>query len=446
MDLEFFNPLRLPEHEDSFIPTKIYVRKCMKQIFESFCEDIRGKRSKPRALKTVLIGSPGVGKSVLFFLAALYQAQSSYTVYYRRTTKESDISVFLMMPDKNNVVRVWFTRHLHNFDLPEDLISFHRRLFGFQIDCGGQSYDESLYTFVDGPRYSDKMNTLGGAYDYFCTSGGHPAPKQEQAATFRMWVLSGWTEDEAIDGLHAVYNHLEQTAKYAYELCGGSIRNLLRVCQSDEQYAIVKKDTDRLLSRHSKEEVNVALTSTERSENEKSFDRVRTMFRQEKEDDALQIVDSMYILHELRRRIALSVWFDGYRLSLSVLDGTLQGLYFEKCIHKWFDEQKPKPIIHVRWSTGTTFDGLSQFQAPNEYWIPSVSNFPNIDSAVVVNDQLHALQITCTKSKNRKFDAKNFLDTFVHPDRASFPTLNENVNIIFLVPGNSVLPPPPTRS
>ncbi len=106
MDLDFLNPLRLPEHEDSFIPTKIYIRKCMKQIFGWFCEDTRGKRRKPRALQTVLIGSPGVGKSVLFFLAALYQAQSSYTIYYRRTTNESDFSVFLMMPYQKNVVRV----------------------------------------------------------------------------------------------------------------------------------------------------------------------------------------------------------------------------------------------------------------------------------------------------------------------------------------------------
>ncbi len=140
-------------------PKKIYIRKCMKLIFSLFSQDTRGERSKPRELKTVLLGSPGVGKSVLFFLAALYQAKSSYTVYYRRTTKESDISIFLVMPYQNNTVRVWFARDFHNFNLPEELISVHRQIFGFQEDRGGKSDDDSLYTFVDGPRYSDKMNT-----------------------------------------------------------------------------------------------------------------------------------------------------------------------------------------------------------------------------------------------------------------------------------------------
>ncbi len=415
----------------------------MKQIFGWFCEDIRGERIKPRERQTVLIGSPGVGKSVLFFLAALYQAQSSYTIYYRRTTRENDISIFLMMPYQNNNVRVWFTRSLSKLQLQGGLTKIHLLLFGFQQDCRSELHDRNIYTFVDGPRHSDRLNTLQDTYDYFCTSGGHPVPKQEQEAIFRTWVLGGWTEKEAIEGLQAFSPYHEQTARHAYELCGGSIRNLLQVCQSDQQYAIVKKNTDRLLSWHNKDAVKVALTSTEISENEKSFDRVRTMFRQEKEDDALQIVDSVYILHELRRRIDLSIWFDGYRLSLSVLDGILQGLYFEKCIHKWFDEQKPKPIENVCWSTGTTIDGLSPFQAPNVYWIPSVSNFPNIDSAVVVNDQLYALQMTCTKSKNHRFDANEFLETFVQLVRVSFPTLKENVNIIFLVPGNFILSLPP---
>ncbi len=447
MDLDFLNPVRLLESEESFLPKKIYVRNCMKLIFGWFCEDTRDERCKPGNVRTVLLGSPGVGKSVLLFLAALYQAQSSYIVYYRHTTIGKHNSIFLMVPDQDNFVRVWFTRKLHRVILPHGFSSFHRLLLRFSKDRGGELHDKSLYTFVDGPDVSDKMNMLDDTYDYFCTSEVHHLPIQEQEVTFRRWVLNGWTEDEAIDGVQAVSNQPEETAKRAYELCGGSMRNILRVCRSDKEYAIVKKYIDSLMSRltvkHKKRAVVVARWWTETSEQLLSFDRVCTMFRQEKANFALQLVDSKYILHELRRKIAWSRWFDGYRWASSVLDGTLEGLYFEKCIHKWFDEEKPTPIKDVCWSTGTTIDGLRQFRASNEYWIPSVSNFPNIDSAVVVNDKLYALQITCTKSKKQKFDAKHFLDNVVYTVRASFPTLKENVNIIFLVPGDSVVSLPP---
>ncbi len=249
-------------------------------------------------------------------------------------------------------------------------------------------------------------------------------------------MLSGWTEDEAIAGLHAVSNHMERTAKRTYELCGGSIRNLLQVCQSDAAYTAVKNEIDDFLSGLTNEEVIVALTSTERSENKKSFDRVRTMFLQDKVSRATQIVDAEYILHELRRRIALSRWLDGYRLALSILDGTLKGLYFEKCVAST-NGLTNRNRNQLKLCAGLQGQPLRDSAS---LWLQMSigSNFPNIDSAVVVNDKLYALQITCTKSKKRKFDACNFVDTFVQTVRASFPTLKKNVNIIFLILGDSV--------
>ncbi len=447
LELDFLNSLRMSGREDSFIPKKIYIRKCMKLIFGWFCKDTTGKRGKPREFRNVLLGSSGVGKSVLFFLAALYQAQSSYTVYYRRTSNENYVSIFLMVPDQNESVRVWFTRGLHKINLEDGLSSFHRLLYSFNYDRGGKSHPDSLYTFVDGPSPLDKRNTLHDSYDYFCSSGGHPLPIYKETATFRRWVLSGWTEDEAIDGVQAVSNHLEQTAKRAYEMCGGSIRNILRVCQSDKEYVIVKNYNDNLLSRLTSNQEEGVLEGaspwTRTSEKTINFDMLCTMFRSVKCGSEIQIMDSVYILHELRRKLSLSSLFESYRWASSVLNGTLRGLYFEYCIHKWFDEQKPTPIQDVCWSTGTTFGGLYQFRAPNEYWIPSVSNFPSVGSAIVVNDNLYVLQITCTQSKERKFDTKFFMETFVPTVRASFPTLREKVNIIFLVPGDSIFSPPP---
>ena len=88
MDLNFLDPLRLVNEEDVFFPKKIFIRDCMKEVFQVFCADAQIVGRKAGSFQTVLIGSPGVGKSVLFFLVALYQAQFSYIMYYRRTTIE----------------------------------------------------------------------------------------------------------------------------------------------------------------------------------------------------------------------------------------------------------------------------------------------------------------------------------------------------------------------
>jgi DNA replication protein DnaC len=52
---------------EKFLPESIYVRK---EMCDVFAELTREKRDE----KQILIGSPGVGKSVLLFLVALYRA------------------------------------------------------------------------------------------------------------------------------------------------------------------------------------------------------------------------------------------------------------------------------------------------------------------------------------------------------------------------------------
>jgi hypothetical protein len=87
----------------------------MKGIFKLFCRDVNllqhnsnheggvlpSKKSSivlPRKTKTILLGSPGVGKSIFFFLAALYCSQNTVTIYIRRTavSVRNDMSVLVM--------------------------------------------------------------------------------------------------------------------------------------------------------------------------------------------------------------------------------------------------------------------------------------------------------------------------------------------------------------
>lgn len=63
IDLTFLSPLN-----DNFIPQgKIFVRDCMRNVFERF-------QNFDPAKKAILVGSQGVGKSLLSFLAALQLA------------------------------------------------------------------------------------------------------------------------------------------------------------------------------------------------------------------------------------------------------------------------------------------------------------------------------------------------------------------------------------
>lgn len=119
LDLAFLNGLRLPDEDEKFlVPTSIYVRDCMRNIFARFCSDVEVEPKKGAGKRaTAFIGSPGVGKSILFFLSALHQATATNVVYYRKTIADDEkVSLFIMTPmiasDGNHNVEVWFNRDM----------------------------------------------------------------------------------------------------------------------------------------------------------------------------------------------------------------------------------------------------------------------------------------------------------------------------------------------
>ena len=200
LDLSFLDDLRLPKNKEKFLsPEKIYVRNCMRQIFGLFVEDVtetaEGGKMRPDTRTTAFIGSPGVGKSILSFCAALYQAQTTNVIYYRRTKSLSErASVFVMSPGKSaGKVTVWFNRKLL-LRGKEGLDVFSNEVERFVIPR------DQYYAYIDGPRYDNNENTLGGMYDYLCTSGGMPGYKDEEVGK-RLWILDGWKSGDALHAL-----------------------------------------------------------------------------------------------------------------------------------------------------------------------------------------------------------------------------------------------------
>jgi hypothetical protein len=258
---------------------------------------------RPAKTRTTLIGSLGVGKSVLFFLAALHRSRSKVTMYYRlMESSDEPVSAFVMFPCPHNKVNVLFTRSLSRGTLAQQdrpeltgLNYILRSVLGVS-----QSH---YYAFVNGPRYNDTTNNLRLKYDYLCTPGGRPPFKGEEEAGSRLWILDGWTAEEAHAAL--VDRSSPEAVAGAYYLCGGNIRDMLDAL-TPEGATQVKSDLDEALKQPS----NIKLVIPHSLRFPDVRGRLWTMFRSDecRVDNLMmagQYVDSKYILDCLRGNLDL---------------------------------------------------------------------------------------------------------------------------------------------
>jgi hypothetical protein len=429
LNLSFLNDLRVPG--DRFLPNgSIYARDCMRNIFALFGRDSSGTVDIHNH-RTALIGSPGVGKSILCFLAALFYSRKKGAIYYRvALSSEIQISAFIIFPHQDNSVHVLFTRELSTNMIDEFSVGklgvFNNQL-ARTLGISRKAYD----VYVDGPLHDNLPYTLNGEYQYLCTSGGHPLPKSDGLMTLRLWILDGWTKDEAI----AAFPGYKTAVKNAYALCGGNIREIILAMSGSGGEYRVRNKLDQAIERTLQSEVKLALTSTTRSE--KTGDRVRTMFRKPGSHDdsmaAIHVVDSSYILSRLRQNLDLGQFVESYRFANSLDIAALKGLHFESAIHQFFENTSFDTIRFYR-STGTGAEGVAKLVSPNVYWVSSIPNFANIDSAIVYDNTLHVLQITV--KKDHDFTLKTFVANFVAPVKEKVK-FHRQISLHIVVPSGS---------
>jgi hypothetical protein len=317
IDMSFLGPLRAPGKERFLVPDKIYVRDCMRRVFSLFHEDaVQVPRRKPsNAYSAALVGSPGVGTSILLFLAALDQACVSNVVYYRKSS-EDPLAVFVMTPSSDGQsVRIWFTRKMASASLGRGLSTAAIAL----EDCLIVQRND-VYCFVDGPKYGDRSNTLDGNYDYVCPSSDGLLRYRNEEYDKRLWVLDGWTEQEAVTALVALHKQPLVTAQHAYFLCGGVIGDVMQACSS---YTYVKRQLDELVDQCDKGSFELVVGGTVgRGSDPSNPDRLRTMFeltsierrpfRQKKRMAAYHVVDSPYLIDKLYAALPPKAWQDSY--------------------------------------------------------------------------------------------------------------------------------------
>lgn len=397
-----------------FVPVKIFVRSEMQVMFSELLT-----KSHPSEIRKILTGSPGVGKSVLFFLTALrYQLLPENThkkvAYFRKVDNEKDVAFFLMEPgDRPSTLKMLYSRQVSTKDHPT-LFDMWKEFRGYTKALKAKEYVE----FVDGPKHLDTMDLLNKAFDFLCTSGGYPPKHQSEIFATDVKILSGWQEERILEVLTKL-GHSREQAKEIYAVSGGRIRLAIWGTKVGGLQGI-KKYFDDLIFSLGQEKVVLAFTKTDSSASVSSSDRLRTRFlNYDGKGSSLLIVDSFYAMTQLRGRLDFDDFMSSFLLAGVCRLQSARGWFFEEIMHLWFKNTGSPLITDWVRSKGDATEAIAAINRKNLYWIPAAPNFANIDAAFVCGSILVCIQYTV--SQQHGFNKQTFWQDFASHVRATVP-------------------------
>jgi hypothetical protein len=456
--LDLSSPLSaLFQNREQFLPSSLFVRDCMNDIFD-------GVMRAPLMKRCVVFGSPGVGKSVLTFLAVLCYASlgKEPTLFMRKTGQYSEsISVFWAAANENGLVDVFFTRTLER-TASLDYVAYAMYSWGL-TESEDEEQDPVIYvrTFCDGPKITDKGDQ-GGESASLVTSGGLERPHGENVNLYFLFPVSAWSLEEIVAGLRAMaYKRNKSEIKEIYDVMGGKIRDVLDALNSPESLdqnlqrrrneleEIVKKDL-------TEKQIKVAIVSTELSGTKDNKDRVRAMFAKNNgymagfpTYETVQFLGSKYLARLLQSKLSLKDIIKALVYAKNSGIQSLYGWHFELFGHKilqvWSEARRklsedtsmsqPQNLLNfnICLGIGRGKESVSSLTKSLLYWMPSIPNFANIDAAFVLNGgALYCIQYTV--STEHAFNCKTFMSDFFLLIPASFRDSITAVNVVFVVP------------
>jgi len=473
IQLDCLKTISLPKKE-LFFPDSIYIRVEMCQVFRELTKKNRKERQ-------ILIGSPGVGKSILLFLVALHRAveEGIPTVFFRKTKNPQEFtSVFFMKKMDDSHVQVFFNRTVQNhvtvYEATEFVVS---KYIGNYENSMVPIQQGRCLLYIDGLHESDP--DLQQPHHYLSTSGGYDAPHGESARHATIVVLGGWSKVQLSEALTKLSVHVldvwsaesegtledgeemvdkasdvededdirNQAIDYIFYHTGGRIREVLEFIRDPTTW---KDEKEGMIGKIKKERAMLSIIETKGSGDTDSPDRVRTMFRTGKArffGSCLQIVDSQYFARLLHDRCSLEEYYNAYTHAKNTGLSSAAGCHFEELVHRLF-YKCPRPIDGVIQNTGPGAEGVKQLKKYRFYWVPSVPNFANINAALLLMDYTddgeEVITLWCfqyTVSKDHPFNAKTFRSKFLRP---VLQTLQLNVDmvavkILFIVPSDVII-------
>jgi hypothetical protein len=285
-----------------FLPTKLYARDCMDEIFNELIVS--------KEIRTIVIGSPGVGKSILAFVAALCYASfgKKEVLFLRKTSVFKElVSLFFIqaIEGKPGYVQVAFNRKISKKltlrDIAEEVIN---QIMNVDIFVA----QDTLKAICDGPKHDATPDLVQDLSADLVTSSGHPRVSDEAEPTTRMLPLSAWSGNEMKDGLKILRGVEAACAGKITDLVGVKIRPALRLLNrdgsiDDQRFRYHLETIEKLCCNVNAAQTELAYHSAKMSGDKDSVDSIRAMFGRKTETgyyDIVQYIASPYILRQLR--------------------------------------------------------------------------------------------------------------------------------------------------
>ena len=376
-------------------PESVFVREEMRQVSRVI--------SRSLLQKWVIIGSPGVGKSVLLVLQCLYLATvHKQPVFLARqlkgdtaTKKQTGMVALCIRPDGR----------VTGYDSPRNVGQLDDIFTKFKVECEAEGQEVTLA--LDG--WSQQELQTGnflqpfGNFDLLATSAQYKLKSQDAR---ELVVLPAWREPD-IRLVGQARNITESDIKDRYYHSGGSLGDFLKeLKQTENRLNVVLSNL--------KESTHTALLSGYGGSQNEFVDCIRRVYVNDitNEDSYYSsklwnfVVDSSYALARLVSDAPLKV-FENSLIVAKANGGAFYGWAFEAYIHRIFTS-KPQEYLIEMWpylnyssipesrsipsdipvsKVGSSFklfcSYLRTVGSKLLYWIPDITTFPEIDSILI---------------------------------------------------------------